>query len=76
MIIFEKSNILSTHLKDGALQGVNVFKKDGLELLNGFVVLKNKKEMTLKKGWYNSNLNFFGKITDSEQVEISEILIF
>lgn len=66
MIIFEKSNILSTHLKDGALQGVNVFKKDGLELLSGYNVLKNNKGITLKKGWYNSSLNFCGNISELE----------
>lgn len=89
---FENSKILATHHKNGALQGLTVVTKEGLELLSGFVTiikpssitLKDKtnydfsgsEEVFLEKGWYDSNLNFIKKVSNEEQLEINNLLVF
>lgn len=76
MIEFKKSSILDTHLSNGALQGIYTFQKNELELLQGFSSTINKGEIFLKKGWYDKDLRLIDCLTESEQKEINQILLF
>lgn len=80
MIKFSKCKILSTHKLDGAINGTDAFIKDNeLYLLDGYkTVIKNNISQLLyfKRGWYNDKFEFISNITDQNQNEINDCLIF
>ena len=75
MIEFKKSNILDTHLRNGALQCSYTYQKNGLELLEGYNTINNT-EIFLRKGWYNADLQLVNFLTKDEQKEINQVLPF